>query len=439
MSLTGLLGGRQTPKPCQEEFLSIVKELGAASVSKPLFRTMSGKTPFAGKEYDLLVPSSLDPTGAARCGTAFDYIARAMVARLVKNGREHALRGTVGEYALLMLTNGHAGEFLTEETKTLLDEKTWHYIDKVLVPYASGDNDISPEGVAEAAWLLSLLEEIYRSGRIPESDEEGQAMLAFAESERFMSAKPELLAMAEIFREKFLSNRKIVTPDSLVDYNPEFGLPSQCVGGADADICIDGTLYDFKTTKKCGYTGAHVSQLLGYAFFREANLAEGRFVAGRELKSAHRILCHFGDCDMAEIIRNRESGEGLYGVLNRLVHEEAVSHFTAERIVSETEALNMPFSRVAMYKARFGEVEYVELDRYDSEKRTAAVESVRKMVETLPQPQKKNVRFSPSAASSGNNEKKKNSTSSAVPVPAVTGPIEKQKSLIRSMLDLFVR
>ena len=46
--------------------------------------------------------------------------------------------------------------------------------------------------------------------------------------------------------------------------NPTFGEASTLVGGADADIMVDDTLIDVKTTKKLDFTREQYNQLVGY-------------------------------------------------------------------------------------------------------------------------------------------------------------------------------
>lgn len=46
--------------------------------------------------------------------------------------------------------------------------------------------------------------------------------------------------------------------------NPTFGSASELVGGADADLFLDGTLIDFKTTKHLEMKRDIFNQLLGY-------------------------------------------------------------------------------------------------------------------------------------------------------------------------------
>ena len=46
--------------------------------------------------------------------------------------------------------------------------------------------------------------------------------------------------------------------------NPSFGAASELVGGADADIVIDGALVDIKTVKRLEFTREQYNQLIGY-------------------------------------------------------------------------------------------------------------------------------------------------------------------------------
>ena len=46
--------------------------------------------------------------------------------------------------------------------------------------------------------------------------------------------------------------------------NPTFGYGSELVGGADADLIVDDTLIDVKTTKFLSFTQEQYSQLIGY-------------------------------------------------------------------------------------------------------------------------------------------------------------------------------
>lgn len=57
---------------------------------------------------------------------------------------------------------------------------------------------------------------------------------------------------------------KVFQPKKKIILNPTFGVGSQLVGGADADLIVDDTLIDIKVTKELKLTRPHYNQLLGY-------------------------------------------------------------------------------------------------------------------------------------------------------------------------------
>jgi hypothetical protein len=57
--------------------------------------------------------------------------------------------------------------------------------------------------------------------------------------------------------------------------NPSFGVASHLVGGADADVLIDGTLIEIKTIKNFELDRDHFNQLLGYVVLDELNRLNG--------------------------------------------------------------------------------------------------------------------------------------------------------------------
>lgn len=79
MSLTSLLGGS---RPNEKEFKAILREILPDKIT---FKTISGKKAFSKKEYEALVPYTLvNHNNAQTIGTAFDYLARIMIARVAK-------------------------------------------------------------------------------------------------------------------------------------------------------------------------------------------------------------------------------------------------------------------------------------------------------------------------------------------------------------------
>jgi len=57
--------------------------------------------------------------------------------------------------------------------------------------------------------------------------------------------------------------------------NPEFGKASELVGGADADIIIDDTLIDIKTTKNLKLNRNYYNQLIGYYILNKIGKIDG--------------------------------------------------------------------------------------------------------------------------------------------------------------------
>jgi hypothetical protein len=53
--------------------------------------------------------------------------------------------------------------------------------------------------------------------------------------------------------------------------NPTFGYGSDLVGGADADLIVDGCLIDIKTTKKWSLSTDYIYQLIGYYILHRLN------------------------------------------------------------------------------------------------------------------------------------------------------------------------
>lgn len=124
----------------------------------------------------------------------------------------------------------------------------------------------------------------------------------------------ELRNLFFVFKEEFVKN--IVKKDSVVVFNPEFGLGSELVKGADADIFVDGVLYDFKTTKNKGYVGKDISQIIGYYLLNEITKRHKKCYGNRYLKIAPLIK-----------------------------HD---------------------INKLAFYKARFGEIEYLDISYLDN-------------------------------------------------------------------------
>jgi len=77
----------------------------------------------------------------------------------------------------------------------------------------------------------------------------------------------DLKTQGNVFFKVFIQSG-IVQPDSHITYSPNFGHDlTAAVGGIDSDISIDTVLYDLKTTKSFGYSKNYAIQIMSYYLF----------------------------------------------------------------------------------------------------------------------------------------------------------------------------
>jgi hypothetical protein len=202
--------------------------------------------PRAVAEAPLLVPSC--GSRHAFVGTAFDYMARFRIIRDLARTCPNAVTvidmGWVAESAVLMMRD-HAiyrrwhprWEKMVSRARELFLE----YIDG-----REGDH----VRIARCAQCLAAADTLRREGRfrpdfMPEDD-----------------LNAELVALMDLFKPGDL-----FSPLKLVALNPRFKASGR-VGGADADLVIDGAVIDFKTIKTASAAVEHMRQVTGYAILR---------------------------------------------------------------------------------------------------------------------------------------------------------------------------
>nr|WP_304220243.1 hypothetical protein [Fredinandcohnia onubensis] len=99
MSLSSLLKGS---KPNEKEFKAILKEI---IPDKKSFKTISGKEAFSKTEYEAIVPYTLVKSyNSTVIGTSFDYLARIMLARVVKKKRDESYTDITAEGGFKVLS-----------------------------------------------------------------------------------------------------------------------------------------------------------------------------------------------------------------------------------------------------------------------------------------------------------------------------------------------
>jgi hypothetical protein len=261
--------------------------------TKDMFNTVSGKQAFS-NDYKLLNPYILETSFQSTiAGNAFDYLMRFIIARSVACDKQRVYEGIVAETGLRMLEG-----VVDKDTYKILNDKYIQAIE-LISKFVLGNN-ADDKGLIPAACYLGRLDVIRRTGKPPIDikdsliDDEAPCLIN------------DLTLLLDVFRDNFI-NSGLVRTDSDVVFNPTFGLfTSSVIRGADADIYMDGILYDIKTTKNNGFKWQHSAQLIGYY------------------------------------------------ILNEVAKDIEISNLHAPLISRE-------INRVAFYKPRFGEIEYVDI------------------------------------------------------------------------------
>ncbi|MDK2801760.1 MAG: hypothetical protein KFW09_00115 [Oscillospiraceae bacterium] len=249
MSLTSFLSGKSES---DKEFQRIIKEIQPKKID---FKTLSGKQSFS-SELIIKVPNKLDkPINATVVGIAFDYLARFQIAQVILENKEDAHRKIV---AMRFFSRYESS--IEKNIFRKIEKKFSEGLEYIKV-FISSNNEVDKNLIKyvyffaklEQCWRRMLPDDIMDILKTPPSDIES-----------------DLINLSNDFRISFI--KAVVTSKSKVLFNPEFGKCSQRVGGADADICVDNVLYDFKTTKKFGYVGKDIQQLISYYLFSEINI-----------------------------------------------------------------------------------------------------------------------------------------------------------------------
>lgn len=310
MSLTSMLKGK-TEKDMQ--FQNILKNI---IYPTPSFSTLSGKKAFS-MEYEDLVPYSLSKTHyASVVGICFDYLARFIIANNIKNAKtkKRAYENLVAEQGLEMFRYYLKGTSICKAVEENYKEGLSLCARFINNKRSDFDKIINFSG------HLASLESIARTGKPPADLREsllGDTNIEITE---------DLKKLCNVFEDRFI-NSGLLKEKSEVMFNPNFGMASIPCGGADADIFIDGTLYDFKCTKNRNYNWIQCAQLIGYY--------------------------------MLNVIDTRCGGKGMGKDNYRKQYE---------------------IDRVSFYRSRYGEIETLDINMLDKNKLEDGIEKLRKIL-----------------------------------------------------------
>ena len=187
-------------------------------------------------------------------GTAFDYLLRFYLQRLNPKAKQ---RRWVAEAGLEKLGTGMTRKVVFDadaEKLSFPDEDTGR---KVLKRARAAYERFMTSGTITDSLLRSViglaqLDVVYRAGFVDEN-----LGIAYREDVRDLRKLISLVNSAD-----FRSRRICLL-------NPDFGVGTRLIRGADADLFIDGMLIDIKTTKSLKLTRNDFNQLLGYLAMHE--------------------------------------------------------------------------------------------------------------------------------------------------------------------------
>lgn len=248
MSLSTFLIGK---KEKERKFQTIIKKI---QPDRSKFKTLSDNFPFS-NEFTLKAPNNLSTTShAIIVGITFDYLARFRIAQKIENEKDRCYKGITAEYFFWRFC-------LDKQTENILKEKFDKGINHVIKFVNS--NDSIDKDLIHYSYFFGRLEQCWRSGKLPNTVD-GLLNSPYEEIE------DDLINLVSVFDDSFLN--KVVKTNSHVIFNPEFGDCSNVIRGADADIFIDGVLYDFKTTKHYSCKTNDIRQIISYYLFNKINI-----------------------------------------------------------------------------------------------------------------------------------------------------------------------
>ncbi len=184
-------------------------------------------------KMDLVAPPLT--TRYSTVGTAFDYLLRFFIQR--QNPDTISKDYWIADQALVSLA--------FDEDLYVKGQKIISSARKNLGAYLN--NGQMSEELIQSALSLATLDPIYRAGV-------GYEVIGDIYKEDIQDLKNLISGV----------DSNLFTAKNLCLINPTFGLASTLVGGADADLVIDDTIIDIKTTKKLTLERSAFDQVLGY-------------------------------------------------------------------------------------------------------------------------------------------------------------------------------
>lgn len=218
-------------------------------------RTLSGDEPFSADCPCRVPRGDYDSMTIALIELTFRYAAKVIVAVACDDLEYSPINYSIAEKCIENMKETLPSEYCSEivERYEYASMKILEYID-------SGDD--STENIIRHCWFLAKLDVCYRKDAYPRD-----VSMFFTPAEPEISR--ELFDMLNIFRTEFLP--KVMTPESSVVFNPNFGYAERLVCETDCDIIIDNTLIDLRTDSTLSYPKAKLLKELTYIMMTQVN------------------------------------------------------------------------------------------------------------------------------------------------------------------------
>ena len=218
-------------------------------------KTLSGEEPFS-EDCPCKVPrGDYDSMTIALIELTFRYAAKVMVAVSCDEVEYSPVNYSIAEKSIENMKNTLPPEYCSEVIER------YEYAEMKILDYIESGDD-STENIIQQCWFLSKLDVCYRKDKYPRDA-----------SSFFTPAEPEitkeLFEMINLFRTEFLP--KVMTSESSVVFNPNFGYGERLVCETDCDIIIDNSLIDLRTDAVMSYPKAKILKELTYIMMTEIN------------------------------------------------------------------------------------------------------------------------------------------------------------------------
>lgn len=310
MSLTSMLRGKD-PKS-----LKLQEVIKAILPKKNQFYTLTGNAPFDVHAVPVSPYDSENLRYSGIIGTALELMGKYHIGRLSKFKRTIYNARTTG----LASSGLELLEYSLDKSNFckiyLKYSERYEYIKS----YVEG-KDVGINDLIQSAVLSSKLENCARAGMLPENP------LSYFTEDIKESVVDDLENLYRGFIATFVET-EILQNIKEIEFHPLFGVVSKSVGGADGDLYIDGTMYDFKTSKNRGYEWMEIAQLICYSLFSD-------------------ISSEIFDLDIP-------------GLSNEFPYKT---------------------KRIALYRTRFNEIEYFNLDEIPREKWDTAKIEIKELLD----------------------------------------------------------